>query len=203
MINDLEPIPYREIHTQRLTLRQWKEEDRAPFAELNGDGTVMEFFPKILTRQESDAMVDSCSSIIEKNGWGFWAVSCPGVADFIGMIGLHIVSFEAQFTPAVEIGWRLSAPYWGKAYAPEGAHAALNFAFDVLGLDEVVSFTAVPNKKSMRVMEKIGMSRDPDEDFDHPALSRDHPLCRHVLYRVGKEQYRSDCQSGDRLGKRL
>jgi RimJ/RimL family protein N-acetyltransferase len=173
-----------ELRTERLLLRGWRASDRAPYAALNADPLVMEHFPAPLTRAESDAHVDRMVAALDAQGWGLWAVEVPGEADFIGFIGLAVPGFEAPFTPCVEVGWRLVRSAWGQGYAPEGARAALAFAFDDLGLDEVLSFTAVGNAKSRRVMEKIGMTHDPAEDFDHPNVPDGSPIRRHVLYRI-------------------
>lgn len=174
-----------ELRTERLLLRAWRPDDRDPYAALNADPVVMEHFPAPLTRAESDAHVDRVLAAFAEHGWGLWAVEVPGEADFIGFVGLAIPRFEAPFTPCVEVGWRLARSAWGRGYAPEGAMEALRFAFDDLGLDEVLSFTAVGNAKSRRVMEKIGLTHDPADDFDHPNLPPGHRLRRHVLYRGG------------------
>ena len=173
-----------ELRTERLLLRSWRHSDRAPYAALNADPVVMEHFPAPLTREQSDAHVDRMAAVLDAQGWGLWAVEVPDEAAFIGFIGLAVPGFEAHFTPCVEVGWRLARSAWGRGYAPEGARAALAFAFDELGLDEVVSFTSVGNTKSRRVMEKIGMAHDPAEDFDHPNVPADSPVRRHVLYRL-------------------
>jgi len=172
------------IITDRLVLRQWVQEDLEPFAKLNADPLVREFFPNILTREQSDRYVEEIADEIEQLGYGVWAVSAPGVADFIGFIGLSPVDFNAHFTPAVEIGWRLAREFWGKGYATEGANAVLQYGFETLGLDEIVSFTAEGNLRSRKVMEKIGMHRTPEDDFDHPNVAVGHKLRRHVLYRI-------------------
>ena len=172
------------IQTPRLHLRAWRDEDLAPFAELNGDPRVMEFFPKVLDRAESDARVAGIRDHFDRHGFGLWAVEVPGVAAFIGFVGLVVTRFEAHFTPCVEIGWRLARDHWGHGYATEAARAVLEFGFRNLGLDEIVSFTTTTNLRSRAVMERIGMTRSPDDDFDHPLLPEGHPLRRHVLYRV-------------------
>lgn len=172
------------IKTERLVLRQWERGDLKPFALLNGDPKVREYFPRLLSKEESDHSVSLMSAHIEKLGWGFWAASLIETGDFIGFIGLEEVYFEAHFTPAVEIGWRLATKYWGSGYATEGALASLRYGFEKLHLDEIVSFTAVGNMKSRAVMERIGMDHDPNDDFDHPKLSEGDLLRRHVLYRV-------------------
>ena len=172
------------IKTKRLILRPWKETDLESFARLNADPRVMEYFPSVLTREESDALARRISEHIQKYGWGLWAVSLIEADEFIGFIGLHSVRFQTAFTPAVEVGWRLAYDHWGKGYATEGAKAALHYGFECLNLKEMVSFTAAQNLRSQRVMEKIGMHHDPKDDFDHPELSVGHPLRRHVLYRI-------------------
>jgi RimJ/RimL family protein N-acetyltransferase len=144
----------------------------------------MEFFPNTLNRNESDAMVVRIQDHFARHGFGLWAVEVPGVADFIGFVGLSVPQFEAPFTPCVEIGWRLAFEHWGKGYATEAARAALDFGFQHLSLKEVVSFTVPANRRSRAVMERIGMTRNPLEDFDHPSLPEGHPLRRHVLYRA-------------------
>jgi RimJ/RimL family protein N-acetyltransferase len=154
-----------------------------PFARLNADARVVEFLPKPLTREESDARADQIEAHFQQHGFGLWAVEIPGVTPFAGFVGLSIPRFEAHFTPCVEIGWRLDADHWNRGYATEGARAALDFGFRWLGLQEIVSFTVPGNLRSRRVMEKIGMIRSPDDDFDHPLLPEGHPLRRHVLYR--------------------
>lgn len=174
------------ITTERLLLRQWYEEDLAPFAALNGDPEVMRYFPATLTPAESDEFARYIQGLIALQGWGLWAVEVRGGAPFVGFVGLNRPRFEAHFTPAIEIGWRLDRPYWGRGYATEAAAAALAFAFDELGYAEVVSFTSLLNKPSIRVMRRLGMTHDPADDFDHPALA-DGPLRRHVLYRIRRE----------------
>ncbi len=177
------------IKTNRLILRPWKEEDFVPFAKLNADPRVREYFPSISSRKESDESARVISSEIEKKGFGLWAVSCPGVSDFIGFIGLTHVPFTAHFTPAVEIGWRLAHEFWGRGYATEGAEACLKYGFERLNLDEIVSFTTVSNERSQNVMRKIGMHHTKDDDFDHPKIAEGHPLRRHVLYRIQKTEF--------------
>lgn len=172
-----------EFETDRLLLRQWREEDLDPFAAMNADLNVMEFFPSTLSRSESDELVKRINAHFDENGFGLWAVEWKQKSAFIGFIGLWVPRFDAHFTPCVEIGWRLAHDYWGNGFATEGANAVLELAFGPLGLSEVVSMTAIPNTRSMRVMEKIGMSRDSDGDFDHPLVESER-LARHVLYRI-------------------
>jgi RimJ/RimL family protein N-acetyltransferase len=171
------------IETQRLILREWRDADRELFAQMNSDPAVMEFFPALLTRAESDALVDRIEAHFAANGFGVWAAELKTTGEFIGFAGLWTPKFEAHFTPCVEIGWRLAAAHWGRGLATEGALAAVKYAFGQLGLKSLVSFTAVENLRSRRVMEKIGMAHDPADDFDHPELPVGHKLRRHVLYR--------------------
>ena len=159
---------------------------------MNGDPRVMEFFPKRLDRTESDASAAAIRANGSLRGFGLWAVEILGVAPFIGFVGLSVPRFEAHFTPCVEIGWRLAFEHWHRGYATEAAQAAARFAFEGLQLDELVSLTAAANRQSRRVMERLGMSHDPADDFDHPAIPRAHPLCRHVLYRLPRDRIRSD-----------
>ncbi len=172
------------ISTPRLLLRLWRDEDLPAFAAMNADPKVMEFFPKPLDRAESDAAAARIRDHFARRGFGLWAVEVPGVADFIGFVGLSVPTFEAHFTPCVEIGWRLACEHWGHGYATEVARAALDFGFQHLALDEIVSFTVPANLRSRRVMERIGMTYSPADDYDHPALPEGHPLRRHVLYRA-------------------
>ncbi|MBV9267300.1 MAG: GNAT family N-acetyltransferase, partial [Acidobacteriaceae bacterium] len=172
------------LSTPRLLLRRWCEDDREPFARINADRKVMEFMPALLTRAESDAMVDRIEAHFGRYGFGPFAVELRSAAEFIGFVGLFVPSFEAHFTPCVEIGWRLDSRYWGHGFATEAATAVLEQAFGAWELGEVVSFTVAANLRSRRVMEKLGMKRDPADDFDHPKLPINHPLRRHVLYRI-------------------
>jgi RimJ/RimL family protein N-acetyltransferase len=178
--------PPRELHTERLLLRWWRVDDREPFARLNADPQVVEFLPKALTREESDAVADRIEVHFERHGFGLWAVEIPGATTFAGFIGLSIPRFAAHFTPCIEIGWRLAAQHWNRGYATEGAQAALQFGFQHLHVEEILSFTVPANVRSRRAMEKIGMTHNPAEDFDHPVLPEGHPLRRHVLYRIAR-----------------
>jgi RimJ/RimL family protein N-acetyltransferase len=176
-----------ELTTKRLLLRPWRDTDRAPFAALNADPEVMRYFPAPLTRAESDAMVDAITENFAARGWGLWAVEVVDDARFAGFVGLNVPGFEAAFTPCVEVGWRLAKEQWGKGYAAEAARAAVQFGFDGLDLDEILSWTATANLPSQAVMERIGMTHDPAGDFDHPRLPEGHWLRRHVLYRLPRE----------------
>jgi RimJ/RimL family protein N-acetyltransferase len=178
-----------EVRTDRLVLRGWRDSDLEPFAALNADPVVMEHFPSTLTREQSDEMVQRLVQRWEDGGPSLWAAERTDTGTFIGFIGLLAPTFEASFTPCVEVGWRLSADHWGQGFAPEGAEAALAVGFRSYGLDEIVSFTSVRNRSSRRVMEKLGMHHDPADDFDHPNLPSDHRVCRHVLYRLGRRQW--------------
>jgi RimJ/RimL family protein N-acetyltransferase len=175
-----------EIRTDRLCLRRWRPSDREAFAALNADPRVMEYFLSVLSREDSDMLAARIDSSFAQRGFGFWAVEIDGVVPFAGFVGLSIPRFEAPFTPCVEIGWRLAHAYWNQGYASEGARAALRFGFETVQLAEIVAFTVPANLRSRRVMEKIGMTRNPADDFDHPAISAGHPLRRHMLYRIAQ-----------------
>lgn len=171
-----------ELRTERLLLRRWGDEDRDLFAALNADPEVMAHFPAPLDRAASDAFVDRADALLGERGWGLWAVEAP--TGFIGFTGLAVPRFEAAFTPCVEIGWRLARSAWGQGFATEAARAVVAFAWRDLGLTELVSFTTVANARSRAVMERLGMSRDPAADFDHPLLAPGEPTRPHVLYRL-------------------
>ncbi len=173
-----------ELLSDRLRLRRWRNTDRAPFAALNADPVVMEHFPAMLTAEQSNAFIDRIETTFEERTLGLWAVEVVETSAFAGYIGLWPATFEAHFTPAMEIGWRLAEEFWGQGYATEGARAVLADGFERVGLDEIVSFTATTNEPSWRVMERIGMTHDSADDFDHPTLEPGHRLKRHVLYRI-------------------
>lgn len=166
----------------RVTLRQWRDDDCAEFAGLNADPVAMEHFLGTLTRAESDAMVARIRKSIDERGWGFWCLEIDGRC--AGFTGLNAPTFEAPFMPAVEIGWRLRRALWGRGYATEAAHLALDYGFGTLGLPEIVAFTAVANQRSRAVMQRLGMTHDSADDFDHPAVPAGHRIRRHVLYRL-------------------
>jgi RimJ/RimL family protein N-acetyltransferase len=178
-----------EVRTERLLLRGWRPADRAPFAALNADPTVVEFLPGALDRRESDDLAARIEAGWEQHGYGLWAVEVPGVAPFIGFVGLSRASFEARFTPAVEVGWRLAAAAWGAGYATEAGRASLRYGFETKGLAEIVSFTARGNTRSRRVMERLGMRHDPADDFEHPRVAVGSDLRPHVLYRLDRETW--------------
>ncbi len=173
-----------ELLTPRLRLRRWRQTDLEPFAAMNAAPAVMEYFPSRLDLEETRLMIGRIEAQFERHGFGLWAAEAPGVADFVGYVGLSVPAYETAFTPCVEVGWRLASQYWGKGYATEGARAALDYGFGTLGLKEIVSFTVPANQRSRAVMERLGMTRDPSEDFDHPRLPGGDPLRRHVLYRL-------------------
>ena len=174
------------LTTARLVLRGWRPADRAPFAALNADPVVMEHFPAPLDREASDALAARIAAHFDERGFGMWAVEAHGVAPFLGFVGLSVPRFQAPFTPCVEIGWRLAREFWGRGYALEAARAALAHAWGPAELDEVVSFTVPANRRSVAMMERLGMRRDPSGDFDHPLLPEGHRLRRHVLYRLAR-----------------
>jgi ribosomal-protein-alanine N-acetyltransferase len=182
------------IDTPRLLLRPWRDEDVDSFAAMFDDPAVMEFLPAQKDRAHIDAIVGRVRAHFDAHGFGWWAAELKrtglrGTGAFIGFVGLSRVPFEAHFTPAVEVGWRMASAYWGKGYATEGARAAMHAGFTQLGLDEIVSFTVPANARSWGVMERIGMTHDPADDFDHPRLPQGDPLRRHVLYRISRARW--------------
>jgi ribosomal-protein-alanine N-acetyltransferase len=180
---------HRELSTPRLLMRRWRPADREPFAALNADPEVMRYFEKPLDRAGSDAMIERIETRFGELGYGLWAVEVRATGEFIGFTGLIRHTFEAHFTPAVEVGWRLARSGWGHGYATEAATAALDHAFGPLALDEVVSMTTRTNERSRAVMRRLGMTHDPADDFEYPSLPEHHPLRPHVLYRITREQW--------------
>jgi RimJ/RimL family protein N-acetyltransferase len=172
------------LRTEHLVLRRWREDDRAPFAALNADPEVMAHLAGRLNRSQSDALVDWIEAEHDREGFGLWALEAARTGEFIGFTGLSVPRFEAHFTPAVEIAWRLARASWGRGYATEAALRTLSFAFGTLGLREVVAFTSRLNLRSQAVMNRIGMVRDPNGDFERPGLPAGHPLRPHVLWRI-------------------
>jgi len=152
---------------------------------------VMEHFPRTSTFEETAASVGRVRAHFDAHGFGMWAVEVPGVAPFIGFVGIQVPRFKSPCDPCIEIGWRLARPYWGHGYVTEAAGAALDFGFDEKGLEEIVAFTVPANQRSRAVMERLGMTRNPDEDFDHPDLPDDSPVKRHVLYRLRRADWRA------------
>ena len=177
--------------TRRLLLRSWKESDREAFARLNADREVMEFLLGVQDRAASDALVDRFDAHFAEHGFGPWAIEVQNGESFIGFVGLRRVGFDAQFTPAVEIAWRLARSAWGHGYATEAAREACRIAFDVLRVPEIVSFTVPDNVRSRAVMGRLGMTRDVTGDFNHPLVPQGHPLRRHVLYRLTAKHWAS------------
>ena len=173
------------FESDRLGFRKWLPSDAEPFASMNGDPVVMEFFPKMLTREESDGFITRIEASFTQYGYDLWVVEEKASGNFIGFIGFSHPHFEAPFTPCIEIGWRLAKEFWNKGYATEGALACLRYGFDELGFAEVLSFTAVTNTRSVRVMQKIGMEKV--GEFDHPNVDPTNSLYRHVLYRSTKK----------------
>jgi RimJ/RimL family protein N-acetyltransferase len=174
------------LDTERLILRAFRDRDREPFARMNADPRVMEHFPEVLSREQSDALVDRIGQRWEEDGIGLWALELRADGGFIGFTGITPPRFEADFTPAFEVGWRLAVDAWGQGYATEAARAALRFGFENRGLDEILSWTVPANVRSRAVMERLGMTHDPADDFDHPLIAVGSPLRRHVLYRLAR-----------------
>lgn len=181
-----------EVDTARLRLRQWRESDREPFAALNADPAVMEFFLSPLSRESSDASIDAWQSQLASRGWSNWALELKASGELLGFTGLSIPRRVLPFSPCVEVGWRLARKHWGQGYATEAARAALEVGFARLDLPEIVSFTTAGNVRSRAVMERIGM-RDARQDFEYPGFPEGHPLRRHCLYRIAREEW---AQSG-------
>jgi ribosomal-protein-alanine N-acetyltransferase len=176
------------IETTRLHLRDWRDADREPFHRITSDPRVMEYFPAPLSREESGALIARIEAHQAQHGFTFFAAELRETGQFIGFIGMVYTPFEAHFTPCVEIGWRLAVEFWGQGLATEGAKAVLQFGFDQLKLPEIVALTVPANQRSRRVMEKLGMTYNPADDFDHPGLPQGRPLRPHILYRARARQ---------------
>lgn len=172
------------IETERLILRQWRDDDKRPFQRMNADPIVMEFMPRLMPPEDSDKLVGIFSKQIEKEGYGFFAVEIKESGEFIGFAGIAPVAIKTKFVPATEIAWRFDYGAWGKGYATEAARALIEYGFREIGLEEIVGFCVHDNEGAVHVMEKIGMTKDPDGDFDYPNLRKDHPLGRFVLFRL-------------------
>jgi len=177
-----------ELETDRLRLRQWKDSDFPIFAEMNADPIVMEYYPSTLKKQESDEVAKTFQSLILERGWGFWALERKSDEKFVGFVGLHEPQPDLPFSPCVEIGWRLAKKYWGEGYATEAAKQALKFAFEVLLLSNVYSFTSVLNLRSRAVMERLNMV-NVNQNFLHPKVPDGSPLKEHVLYKITKDKW--------------
>lgn len=179
------------LHGERVLLRDWRDDDLPAWAAMNADPAVRRYFPSVLDEAAALGEASRIRAHAEREGFTFWALEIPGVADFAGFVGLIRTGFDAHFTPCVEIGWRLAQAYWGQGYASEAARLALQQGFDTLQLDEIVALTVPANLPSQAVMQRIGMRRDPADDFDHPRLSDGHPLQRHLLYRIKRQDWRA------------
>ena len=179
------------IRTDRLLLRRWTDADLAPFAAVNADPAVMQHMQGLMSAEASDAFANRIELQWAQHGWGLWAVEVPGVAQFVGYVGLWPADYIADVM--VEVGWRLASEHWGHGYATEAAREALRFGFEMVGLDEIVSFTVPQNVRSRRVMERIGLVRDPAGDFEHPRVDRvAYPhLVPHVFYRLSRADWRT------------
>lgn len=180
-----------QIETNRLILRDWHESDRAPWAEMNADPRVREFFPGLLTPDQSDASMALFIEHQARNGFTFWAIEEKTTGAFAGFTGLLRAEFEAPFNPCVEVGWRLAVPFWKQGYATEAARASFDFGFGALGLPEILAFATFNNLPSRQVMERLGMKRDASQDFIHPNMPSDHPLQPCVLYRMSAVRWAS------------
>ncbi|MBT5105776.1 MAG: GNAT family N-acetyltransferase [Porticoccaceae bacterium] len=176
------------LRTERLILRPWMDADFVPFAKISSDYEVMKHYPRPLTKQESYSLGARFQSLIDKRGWGFWAVEIPNQKRFIGFVGLHIPKQSLPFSPCVEIGWRLEKESWGRGYATEAANESLRYAFGELELAEVFSFTTLANQRSQEVMKNIGMSNT-GTNFMHPDIDIAHPQCEHVLYKITRQEW--------------
>lgn len=175
------------FESERLGFRLWEEKDKIPFADMNANKEVMKYFLSILSKEQSDKLIDKINTNFNKTGYGLWVVEIKETEEFIGFIGFLEATFQSEFTPCVEIGWRLDDKYWNSGYATEGAKTCLEYGFDSLGLNEVYSFTSVVNEPSINVMKKIGLSEQ--RTFNHPNIEEGHILRPHVLYRIDKEGY--------------
>lgn len=173
------------LRTERLILRQWRDEDLPAFAAMGADPEVMRYFPALLSRRESDEYAAKCRALIDARGWGFWAVARQDSGEFIGFVGLHTPGVPLPFSPCVEVGWRLARRHWGQGFATEAARAALRYGFETLQLPEIVAFTALLNVRSQALMQRLGMARDPI-GFDHPNVEEGHALRPHCLYRIAR-----------------
>ncbi len=176
------------IETQRLILRQWSADDIPAFTQLNACPDTMEFFPSVYSQEQTQELVDWCSASIAERGWGFWAVEEKVSSDFIGMVGLNDFPRDIPVKQSHEVGWRLLRTYWGKGYATEAAKASLSYGFNKLGLDEIVAFTPTGNVRSRKVMDRLGMTLEPDT-FEHPRVPADFEHSTHVLYTIARSSY--------------
>jgi RimJ/RimL family protein N-acetyltransferase len=179
------------LKSNRLVLREWRDEDLDAFARLCENPVVMEYLLPMKDRAAIEAMAKRIKDHLAQNGFGYLVVEVPGTSSFIGVVGLVRVTYTAHFTPAVEIGWRIDPTYWGQGYATEAAALALDDGFDRLKLQEIVALTVPTNSRSQRVMKRLGMTRSEADDFDHPLVPEGHSLKRHVLYRLQAQDWRA------------
>ena len=177
------------IETERLILRTWRKEDADPYFQINQDPKVIEFLPGPLTMEQVHDFIPAVNNHSDKYSYTLWAACLKETEELMGFIGLNYTDWESNFTPAVEVGWRLGFKYWGKGYATEGAKASLEYGIKQCSLKEIISFTVPANVRSLRVMEKIGLKRDLNSDFTHPKLAADHKLSHHVLYKLSADEY--------------
>jgi ribosomal-protein-alanine N-acetyltransferase len=176
------------LRTPRLILREWRDDDLEPFAAMSADPEIMELLLGPYDRAKSENWVAWARDFWREHGYGLWVVEIPGTARFVGIVGLNLARFEAHFTPAVEVAWRLTRPYWGQGIAREAGRAVIEDGFYRIGLDEIVAITTPPNIRSWGLMERLGMVRDVDGDFDHPGVPEGNRLRRHVLYRLRRAE---------------
>lgn len=181
-------MPAPPLSTKRLLLRQWEKSDLPLFANMNADVRVMQYFPSTLSQAESDFLAEKIQLELKEKEYGLWALEVVGIAPFIGFVGLHYHDFPAHFTPCIEIAWRLSHDHWNKGYAFEAASKVIEYAFQTLKLHELVSFTTKKNERSRKLMERLGMTRKREDDFEHPKLPKGHPLHSHVLYKLKNQK---------------
>ena len=174
----------KAVETDRLILRTWRQEDAEVFAKINQNEKVIKYLAGPMSVKDCENFIIKANAHFEKNGFGLWAATIKETGELIGFVGLSIPDFESDFTPCVEIGWRLASNHWGKGYATQAAKEVLKIGFEKFNLKEIVSFTTLENSRSMAVMERIGMKRDVNGDFNHPKLNPDHPIVKHALYRI-------------------
>jgi 3-dehydroquinate dehydratase / shikimate dehydrogenase len=184
-------MPAPQLESERCILRQWKDEDLSIFTKMNQDPLVMEFFPATLTASQSKKLAENIQQELQTKPYGLWAVELKKGHSFIGFAGLHEQNFEAPFCPCIELGYRLDPSFWGHGFATECGKTIFRYAFETVQLEEVVSFTFIHNFRSRKVMERLGMTHNPEDDFMHPKLAAQDPLRPHVLYRMTKERYLS------------
>ncbi|MDD3052017.1 MAG: GNAT family N-acetyltransferase [Candidatus Cloacimonetes bacterium] len=186
-----------EFETDRLGFRQWQDRDKLPFAKMNSNAEVMKYFPNTLTNKQSDEFVERIVNHFKNFGYGLWAVDKKNTKEFIGYIGFLTATFVSDFTPCIEIGWRLDNRFWNNGFATEGAKKCLLYGFNILKFKDIYSFTSILNKQSIKVMEKIGLRRICT--FNHPKIENNHPLQLHVLYNINEQSFINFSQSKNLL----